>query len=75
MTWADLVVAERLWALSDKDDPLYTKFVTPGTMDQERRATILSDHPFLRDLADRVAAVPAVKKWLSQRPSNDQEPF
>ncbi len=75
LTWADVAVAERVWSLSDPDDPLFTKTIWKEFMDPEERVRLLEDHPFLRDHADRVRAVPAIQKWLQERPSNAKERF
>ncbi len=66
--------ADRLWALNDKDDPLFINFIG-ASMDHEARVGLVAKHPFLVDLANRVAEVPNIKKWLSERPSSKEEKF
>ncbi len=67
-------MAERVWSLSDPEDPFYTQFVG-SHLDQERRVGLANKHPLLRDHARRVQEVPQIKQWLRERPPNNREHF
>ncbi len=68
------MIADRLWALNDKEDPLYINFLG-ASMDHDARVGLVAKYPTLADLANRVAATPNIKKWLSERPASKDEKF
>ena len=73
LTWADISVFENVSNLTDKDSPTFSKRLP--WFDQEKRMKFLDKFPLLKSHMARVSENPGIKKWLSERPANDEEPF
>ncbi len=69
MTLADIAMMERLNALIDPEDPLFsTHYDWLTTGGQGERTGLLSKFPLLDSLRVRVSNVPEIKRYLDQRP-------
>ena len=75
LTWADLAIVDRTLALSDRDDPIFVKFLGKFIPDQGERVGLLAKHPALKDHLDRVSGNPGLKKWLAERKASKDEEF
>ena len=63
-----------LAGMIDPTDPLCVVYLE-NAIPAESRTGMLNNFPLLNGLVKRVGEVPAIKKWMESRPSNDKEPF
>ncbi len=76
LTWADIAVAERIFALADKTDPMFVHWFDKLTKEGEAgRTKLVDDYPLLKALSDKVLNLPEIKKWMDKRLADDKEIF
>ena len=73
LNWAEILIYDTLSNLFDPTSPL-VKARMPW-FEAEIRSKLLDNAPLLKKLMKKVENQPGIKKWLRERPPNDQEPF
>ncbi len=71
LTWADVVVVERLRSLVDPTDPLLQAVKHLSS----ERVNAMKNFPLLQELVKRVEAKPGIREHLQSRKPNADEQF
>ncbi len=67
---------ERVSALNDPADPLFANFFD-GLIEggKEKRIILMCNYPLLSALCNKVIDMPEINKWMTNRPSSQEEVY